>query len=131
MDVDMYEVLFKRKKNTGYVFLDKKNRPFESHGLERELREVRYKVGLRPIGWHTLRHSFASHLAMRGVPLHVVQALLGHSSITTTMRYAHVAPTILQSAIDLLNPRQAMSASHGQLLGNQWVEAMQQETRNA
>ena len=42
---------------------------------------------------HTLRHTFASTLLSRGVPVHVVQALLGHTTPTMTLSvYAHVAP---------------------------------------
>lgn len=54
------------------------------------------------IGWHTLRHTFASHLVQRGCPLQVVQVLLGHSQITTTMRYAHLAPTSAAQWIQVL-----------------------------
>jgi site-specific recombinase XerD len=46
------------------------------------------RAGLRQITWHTLRHSFASHLVMRGATMTAVQELLGHSSIVMTMRYA-------------------------------------------
>jgi integrase len=130
MDIDVYETLFKRKQSTGFVFLDS-GRSFAPKRLLGEFQEVRYKAGLRHLGWHTLRHTFASHLAMRGAPLHVVQKLLGHSTIATTMRYAHVAPSALRTAIEMLNPKQAFNAEFGQPAGNQWIETIQQETKNA
>jgi len=52
--------------------------------------------------WHDLRHTFASRLVMEGVDLSTVQKLLGHRSIVTTMRYAHLAPTHLQAAVERL-----------------------------
>jgi integrase len=131
MDSDVYSVLFNRKKGTGYVFTDEQGEPFHGKYLERRLAEACTRAGLRKIGWHTLRHTFASHLAMKGVPLNAVQTLLGHSNITTTMRYAHLAPSTLRAAIDMLNPKTAFSASFGQPVGNQWIEAQQQESKNA
>lgn len=44
---------------------------------------------------HDLRHTYASHLVLDGVPLRVVQQLLGHASVRTTERYSHLAPTTL------------------------------------
>jgi integrase len=61
------------------------------------------KAGLRPVQWHACRHSFASHLVMRGVPLKAVQELLGHSTIQMTMRYAHLAPQVARDAVNLLD----------------------------
>jgi integrase len=61
-------------------------------------------VGIRRIRVHDLRHSFASHLVLRGVPLRVIQRLLGHHSITQTERYAHVADESLTAAIAMLEP---------------------------
>jgi integrase len=61
------------------------------------------RAGLRRVGWHALRHTFASHLVMRGVPLKAVQELLGHEDITTTMRYAHLAPGVTRDAVALLD----------------------------
>lgn len=52
---------------------------------------------------HTCRHTFATRLVMAGVPLPTVQRLLGHASITTTMRYAHPAPVDLVNAVNILN----------------------------
>jgi integrase len=44
------------------------------------------------VGWHTLRHTYASQLAMRGVPLRAIQELLGHATIKQTEAYAHLSP---------------------------------------
>jgi integrase len=58
--------------------------------------------GLRITGWHVLRHTFCSHLAMRGAPAKAIQDLAGHQSIAVTNRYMHLAPGALRMAIDLL-----------------------------
>jgi site-specific recombinase XerD len=52
---------------------------------------------------HSLRHTFASRLVQRGVELQVVAKLLGHRSILTTMRYAHLAPQNLADAVKVLS----------------------------
>jgi integrase/recombinase XerD len=45
------------------------------------------------VSCHWLRHAHASHALDRGAPIHLVQATLGHSSISTTGRYLHARPT--------------------------------------
>ncbi len=54
-----------------------------------------------PGSLHWTRHSYASHLVMAGVPLRTVQTLLGHSSIKTTERYAHLAPDYLKRVVKI------------------------------
>ncbi len=54
---------------------------------------------------HGLRHGFATHLLEAGVDIHTIQKLLGHRSISTTMRYFHLAQTHMlgtRSPLDLL-----------------------------
>ncbi len=50
--------------------------------------------------WHTLRHTFASRAVMAGVDIRTVQELMGHSTITMTMRYAHLSPAHLRAAVN-------------------------------
>jgi integrase len=61
------------------------------------------RSGIRKIGWHVLRHTFASHLVMRAAPLKVVQELMGHATIEMTMRYAHLAPNVPRETVKLLD----------------------------
>jgi integrase len=51
---------------------------------------------------HRLRHTFCSHLAMRGAAPRAIQELAGHAHFTTTQRYMHLSPAALDRAIDLL-----------------------------
>lgn len=51
---------------------------------------------------HVLRHTFCSHLAMRGVPAPVIQRLAGHKSLQTTLRYMHLSPGEVDRAIRML-----------------------------
>jgi integrase len=60
------------------------------------------KVGLIHRGVHVLRHTFCSHLAMRGAPARAIQELAGHQELGTTQRYMHLSPAALESAIRLL-----------------------------
>lgn len=61
------------------------------------------RAGVRRIGWHVLRHTFASHLAMRGAPLRHIQKLMGHSTIVMTERYAHLMPEATRDVVRLLD----------------------------
>jgi len=57
--------------------------------LKAGFKAILKRAGLTGITWHTLRHTFASRLTRSGVDLVTVKELLGHSTINTTMRYAH------------------------------------------
>ncbi len=51
--------------------------------------------------FHTLRHTFASHMVMQGVDIFTVKELLGHSKIETTMIYTHLLPKHKRMAVEL------------------------------
>jgi len=64
-------------------------------------------------------HTFASHLVMKGVPLKVVQELLGHKDIKPTMSYAHLAPGYLEGGVNSLNdPGSPPNSSAAKMLSN-------------
>ena len=70
------------------------------------------------IGWHDLRHTYGSHLAMRGQPLKVIQELMGHATVEMTMRYAHLSPDVRHNAVQALDaPAPDTSTSSAILAG--------------
>ncbi len=61
-------------------------------------------------GLHILRHTFCSHLAMRGAPAMAIKELAGHADLKTTQRYMHLSPSTVESAIRLLDAHGPMAA---------------------
>ena len=74
------------------------------------------RANLRTGGVHVLRHTFCSHLAMRGAGARAIQELAGHRDLSTTQRYMHVSPAAIESAIRLLDspPLHAVRGDSGE-----------------
>lgn len=99
---DLKRKLFDMRRQNGLVFCRKDGSPLTSMIVGSMLRRACDGTGVRRIGWHRLRHTFASRLVTRRAPMRSIQQLLGHSTIAMTERYAHLAPTVLTDAIRLL-----------------------------
>jgi integrase len=84
----------------GPVFVNSKDTPMTAH---REWFDPAVAEAKVPnFTWHKNRHTFASRLAMAGVPILTISKLLGHATIQMTMRYAHLSPDHHQIAVDKL-----------------------------
>lgn len=104
---DIYNLLCQRRQNEGFIFLNQEGQIYSRFSLDRALDRACKLAGIKIVSWHPLRHSFASRLANNGVPLQVIQALLGHSDLKMTQRYAHLEPLTLIDAIKTLEPKKS------------------------
>ena len=79
---------------------------------------VREEAGIPDVRLHDLRHSFASDALMAGVPLAIVGEMLGHKQAKTTMRYAHLANSVVRDALETTTSR-ILSATDGSQRGGE------------
>jgi len=97
------EVYEKRDRSIALVFSNSLRNKIHRNKLRTKFMQITKKCGFPEVTkLHTLRHTFASHLVMKGVDLPTVQKLMGHSDIATTMIYSHLAPEHLAGAVDKL-----------------------------
>ena len=89
--------------------------PLTQKMLQSEVRRATRQAGVTHEGVHVLRHTFCSHLAMRGASTRAIQELAGHQNISTTQRYMHLSPAARGAAIRLLDMVPA-SATRGHIV---------------
>jgi integrase/recombinase XerD len=87
------------------LFLNKRGLPLTRQFAWTIVKRYAEEAGVPDISPHTLRHSFATHLLQRGADSRSVQALLGHSDISTTQIYTHITDRHLRAAYDRFHPR--------------------------
>ena len=85
------------------VLVEKDGRTFTQKMIQDRVRWAARRVELQHEGVHVLRHTFCSHLAMRGAPVRAIQELAGHQDLSTTQRYRHLSPAAIEGAIRLLD----------------------------
>ena len=83
--------------DSGFVFTGKVGG--KVNNVRKACQKLLQDAGIEHFRWHDLRHHFASKLVMSGVDLNTVRELLGHSTITMTLRYAHLAPEHKAAAV--------------------------------
>jgi integrase len=83
------------------VLCDSDGSAFTPKMVSDHVRRAARRAGLVHKGVHVLRHTFCSHLAMRGAPARAIQELAGHQELGTTQRYMHLSPAALDAAIRL------------------------------
>ena len=86
------------------LFLNR-GRPLSRQFIWSMIKRYAREAGVKDISPHTLRHSFATHLLQHGADSRSVQALLGHSDISTTQIYTHMTDRHLRNAYDRHHPR--------------------------
>jgi len=104
MNRKVYELLLSKERKGEYIFCRNDWEQREEHLIARKFKEYLKSIDLGDgFSFHSLRHTFASHLVQKGVSLYKVSKLLGHANIKTTEIYAHLAPETFHDVVRLLD----------------------------
>ncbi len=107
--LEYLRLYYKLEKPKTFLFepQSRKGRQISTRTLQIIVKQSCHAAGInKKVTFHTLRHSFATHLLEKGVNLRMIQQLLGHTSLSTTSGYLHVAnisPSGLGSPLDSMN----------------------------
>ena len=98
--LDAFGELLKVRNLGSRRVIQKNGRPVSPQTLTRTFKKVVEDAGIEDFHFHDLRHDFGSRLVQAGVPIEVVQPLMGHLDIRSTQGYAHLAPRQKGEAIE-------------------------------
>ena len=99
-----------------HVLCQDDGQPLTRQMVQDRVKRASRRAKLSQDGVHILRHTFCSHLAMRGAPARAIQELAGHRELGMTQRYMHLSPAALDSAIRLLDQPVAVRGNFGDML---------------
>jgi site-specific recombinase XerD len=96
--LETLRVYWRESKPKGFLFPGVGgNKPLCISAAQKAFDRARLQAGIKkPVSFHTLRHSFATHLIESGTSVRTIQALLGHRSLQTTERYTHLAQNYIR-----------------------------------
>lgn len=104
--LDILRFYYQLHKPSTFLFepMGKKDVPLSSSTINNIVKQAAKRAGIKKnISFHTLRHSFATHMLENGINLRIIQQFLGHASIQTTSVYLHIAqidPSMIRSPLD-------------------------------
>lgn len=99
-----------RRLDSPYVFTDGEGKRFKE--VKRSFKSALRRASIKDFTFHDLRHTFASQLVMAGVDITTVKELLGHKTLTMTLRYSHLAPSHKTNAVNVLDGAIGKSLLH-------------------
>jgi len=93
-----------RNRNSEYLFVSRNGKNFTGSGILYKIKQIAIQAGIpeeraSSISPHSLRHTFTANMIESGADIRVIQGALGHSSLSTTERYAHLRNSALESAM--------------------------------
>ncbi len=107
ISVPLEKALKSLKRRGEHVITNRSGRFVTPNALTARLAAAQRRAGLGPSGPHILRHTFCSHLVLRGVHVRTIQKLAGHANLSTTEVYMHLISEVEEDAIRRLREDEA------------------------
>ncbi len=100
MVLDYLKIYYKAYRPSYWLFEGQSGGQYSDRSLQAVFQKAKIKSRVSPnVSFHSLRHSYATHLHERGTDIKLIQELLGHNDIKTTLRYTHVSKRTLEGIV--------------------------------